>query len=296
MGKAKKIGIGIIIGLFGIIVAAVGYSAYNFATLQTNAALDAPPSAGTLGDDHVHASILVRIFGDKFNFSLPAYQIKSSWIHFEGQDGDTIHRHSTGMQLGYLFETLGIILNDECYIFPDGREFCTNEDYSLKFYINHKQVPSITNYVINEDDRILISYGNETPEQIEKQLVELDSQQILEERELTTKNIEMGSIPISEKFPATIVEQKQQADPFLDAKKELNNYLQSLEKATLDCNGLPDSVKISPLEKKVVDETVVNSVLMILVIEEAPIDSGLLPYKQKIITGVDRLTECLNRH
>lgn len=91
-------------------------------------------------------------------------------------------------------------------------------------------------------------------------------------------------------------ELKQQADPFLDAKKELNNFLQSLEKATLACNRLPDSVKISPLEKKVVDETVVNSVLMILVIEEAPIDSGLLPYKQKIITGVDRLTECLNRH
>jgi len=88
----------------------------------------------------------------------------------------------------------------------------------------------------------------------------------------------------------------EQDQKYSNAKKELNNYLQSLEKATLACNRLPYSEKISPLEKKVVDEIVVNSVLMILVIEEAPIDSGLILYKQKIITGVDRLTECLNRH
>ena len=28
----------------------------------------APPGAGALGDEHVHASVLVKIFGDKFDF------------------------------------------------------------------------------------------------------------------------------------------------------------------------------------------------------------------------------------
>ena len=53
---------------------------------------------------------------------------------------------------------------------------CTNEDYSLKYYINHKIVKDINDYVFEDGDRILITYGSETPEQIEGQLIELDSQ------------------------------------------------------------------------------------------------------------------------
>jgi len=176
--KEKRRNTLIAIGILAGVAAIVGYSAYTFVTLGSSGP-SAPPGAGMLGDEHEHASILVRIFGDKFDFSLPAYQIKSSWIHFEGQDGNTIHRHASGVTLGYLFDTLRIKLTDQCFIFPDGREFCTNDDYSLKFYINHNQVPDIRNYVIKEDDRILISYGNETQEQIEAQLVELDSQILL---------------------------------------------------------------------------------------------------------------------
>ncbi|RDJ30973.1 MAG: protein-disulfide isomerase [Crenarchaeota archaeon] len=165
-------------GVLAVVVAIVAFSAYNFATNFSNAP-GAPPGAGMLGGEHVHSSILVKIFGDKFDFSLPAYQIKSSWIHFEAQDGTTIHRHAEGVTLGYLFDTLSIEVSDECFIFPDGRQFCTNEDYTLKYYVNHEQVSGIYDYVFNDEDRILISYGSETPEEIEEQLRELDSQQIL---------------------------------------------------------------------------------------------------------------------
>ena len=65
-----------------------------------------------------------------------------------------------------------------CYIFPDNREFCTNDEYTLKFYINHEYVSDINKYVINNNDRILISYGNENTQQITNQLLELDSQKI----------------------------------------------------------------------------------------------------------------------
>lgn len=168
-------------GVLGVVAVIVGYSVYSFVNLQ-GAGPGAPPGAGTLGDEHEHISLLVRIFGDKFDFSTPAYQIKSSWIHFEGADGNTVHRHASGVTMGYLFETLGIVLTDECFVFQSQqgeRAFCTDEDYSLKFYINHERVDSIIDYVGQEDDRILISYGNETPEEIEEQLQELDNQQII---------------------------------------------------------------------------------------------------------------------
>ena len=162
-------------GILALIAIIVGYAGYEFINLDSSAP-GAPPGAGKLGDEHEHASLLVRIFGDKFDFDSPAYQIKSSWIHFEDSDGTTIHRHSSGVTLDYLFANIGISIDNECYKFPDGRQFCTNEDYSLKYFINHEPVKDINDYVLEEGDRILITYGSETPEQIEEQLMELDSQ------------------------------------------------------------------------------------------------------------------------
>ena len=163
------------VGILGIIGLIVGYASFTFVTMGTDTP-GAPPGAGKLGDEHEHASMLVRIFGDKFDFSATTYQIKSSWIHFEESDGNTIHRHSSGVTVGYLFETLSIVIDEDCYIFSDGRQFCTNEDYSLKYFINGDSVNSINDYVIQNDDRILISYGNETESQIIDQLDELNSQ------------------------------------------------------------------------------------------------------------------------
>ena len=163
------------VGILGLIGLIVGYASFTFVTMGTDTP-GAPPGAGKLGDEHEHASLLVRIFGDKFDFSDTTYQIKSSWIHFEESDGNTIHRHSSGVTVGYLFETLSIVIDEDCYIFSDGRQFCTNEDYSLKYFINGDSVNSINDYVIQNDDRILISYGNETESQIIDQLDELNSQ------------------------------------------------------------------------------------------------------------------------
>ena len=162
-------------GILALIAVIVGYSSYVFVTMDSNVP-GAPPGAGKLGDEHVHSSLLVRIFGDKFDFAVPSYQIKSSWIHFEDSDGTTIHRHASGVTLGYLFDSLNIGIDTKCFVFPDGRQFCTNEDYSLKYYINHQPVSNIYDYIFADGDRILISFGSETQEEIEGQLRELDSQ------------------------------------------------------------------------------------------------------------------------
>ena len=168
--------------VFSGIAIIVGIQVYNFLSFE-QVTPGAPPGAGTLGSEHVHASLLTKLHGDTFDFSGPAYQIKSSWQHFEARDGSTIHRHATGVMLGYLFETIGIGLDDECFAFKASaggeRKFCTNEEFSLKFYVNHQQVPSLTEYVFEDLDRILVSYGSEDQTQIDTQLLELDSHSIL---------------------------------------------------------------------------------------------------------------------
>jgi len=162
----------IAIAVLSVIAVIVGYSGYLFLNM-TGDAPGGPENAGDLGSAHSHAGILVKIFGDTFEFSGPAFQIKTPWVHFEGRDGSTIHKHATGVTLEYLFNSLNIALDDQCYVFPDGKSYCTQEDYTLKFFINEEQLSDIRDYEIMEDDKILIIYGAETPEEIEAYLLQL---------------------------------------------------------------------------------------------------------------------------
>ena len=169
----------IAVGVFAVIAVIVGYASWIFVNMDQSSAPGGPENAGALGSDHAHAGISVRIFGDEFDFSAQAYQIKSPWIHFEGRDGTTVHKHATGVTLGYLFESLNIPVDEECFVFQDGRSFCTNDDYELVFYINGNQVTDIRDYEIMEEDRILISYGAETPEEIQSQLLQLERRDLV---------------------------------------------------------------------------------------------------------------------
>jgi len=168
----------IAIAVFAVIAVIVGYSVMLFLTM-TETAPGGPENAGAMGSDHTHAAIVVNIFGDEFDFSAPAYQIKSPWTHFEGRDGSTIHKHATGVTLGYLFDSLSLGLDDQCFVFQDGRSFCTNEDYDLRFFINGEQVSDIRDYEIMEDERVLVLYGGQTSEEIEAILLKLETQELI---------------------------------------------------------------------------------------------------------------------
>ena len=168
----------IAIAVLAVITIIVGYSVFVFLTM-TETAPGGPENAGALGSDHTHTALLVKIFGDTFEFSGPAFQSKSSWIHFEGRDGSTMHKHATGVTLEFLFDSLRIALDDQCYVFPGGKSYCTNEDYVLKFFINEEQVSDIRDYEIDEGDKILIIFGAETPEEIKGYLLQLENQELV---------------------------------------------------------------------------------------------------------------------
>ena len=170
--KYKAIGLGLLAG----IVAVLGISSYNFYELSSQVTpAGMPVGAGPLGGVNIHAGILTLIYGQQFDYSSPAYQVKSRYIDFEKSDGQTIHMHAGNVTMGFLFNSLNIGLTDKCFTFPDKRSFCTNDKYGLKFFINHHQVEDISNYVFKDADRVLISYGNENSTQIDSQLARLDS-------------------------------------------------------------------------------------------------------------------------
>lgn len=174
--KNKAIAIGILAG----IVAVLGISSYNFYELSSHVTPKGePPGSGPLGGIHIHAGLLTMIYGQQFDYSSTAYQIKSPYISFQKGNGETVHAMAKNVTMGFLFTSLRIGLDDKCFTFPDSRAFCTNANYTLKFYVNHHQVPDLKNYVFKDQDRLLISYGNENDTQINAQLARLDGFQLI---------------------------------------------------------------------------------------------------------------------
>jgi len=66
----------IAIGVLAIIAVIVGYAGWMFVNMDQSTAPGGPENAGALGSAHDHAAILVKIFGDTFDFDGPAFQIK----------------------------------------------------------------------------------------------------------------------------------------------------------------------------------------------------------------------------
>jgi len=61
-------------------------------------------------------------------------------------------------------------LSKECLTFDNGQKLCNNGKSALKFYVNNKLLDDLGNYVFNDNDKILVSYGEDTGEEIIKQI------------------------------------------------------------------------------------------------------------------------------
>jgi len=141
---------------------------------------------GEYGSDHAHAAIVVFVEGEQLNFGLSQFQISSRYIHFENNNPYIIHKHATDVPLEMLFASFGMKITPDCIILnyaessdiKTGR-FCTGQDQSLVFYVNGEEYYSdIFQYVLEHDDRILVSFGD--AESISKHLVYLESLKIFD--------------------------------------------------------------------------------------------------------------------
>jgi len=121
---------------------------------------------------HVHADFAVYINGRKLDFNLPIYSERDPRIHLHvrNQYGDSvIHVEAEGVKLGEFFTSLGMKLTENCFR-TTSVNFCNDDRRTLKFYVNGIRNKDFGNYDIKDLDRILITFGNETEEEIEKQM------------------------------------------------------------------------------------------------------------------------------
>jgi hypothetical protein len=130
------------------------------------------PAYGVLGSAHVHAAFAVKINGTKLDFSDNKYQVKSRFMHVENGDGDTLHRHATGVPVAEFFKSIKMNATDSCFTNDNGTKYCSNGKENLEFFVNGNKTKSIADYVFNDDDRILIVYGD-SPIQVKQDLDQL---------------------------------------------------------------------------------------------------------------------------
>ena len=135
---------------------------------------------GPLGSAHEHAAFLVKVNGQNIDFSQPKYQVQSDYIHVENGDGSTLHRHATNVTFADFLKSVKMDIDkkNNCLIFTNGTEYCDDNNNKLRTFINGNSTKSISDYVLNNNDRLLVTYGNETDEQSAKALDELNNIEI----------------------------------------------------------------------------------------------------------------------
>ena len=112
---------------------------------------------------HVHADFKVFIDGQAVDFSDPKYFVKSAFIHVEDDHkpgtGDVLHMHAENVPLWMFFESQGMTFNKDCFTM-DTQQYCNQGNKKVSFYVNGQPSDAYEDYVIQDDDQILISYND----------------------------------------------------------------------------------------------------------------------------------------
>lgn len=123
---------------------------------------------------HAHVDFKVFMGGDEVSFNKEEFSEANRFVHVHigNANGDKIiHVHSTNISIGDFFTTLGMEFNSECFILETDESFCNDDEKKLKFFVNGEENSDFGNYVMQDLDRILVTYGsdeNQIQEQIEK--------------------------------------------------------------------------------------------------------------------------------
>jgi len=147
-------------------------------------ALEQLTNVGRLGSTHIHADFKVYINGEEIKVYQEKNLEKNKFTHMHpGKDEeDVIHVHATGVTLKQFFNTLNIKLSRNCIILEDGKEFCSIKSKTLKYYVNNKLNDEAPDYEINDLDKILISYGDESQAEVQKQLASIGNKACIQSK------------------------------------------------------------------------------------------------------------------
>lgn len=103
-------------------------------------------------------------------FTSPMYHNLSPDAYIEANNPHTVHVKKAGITWGDFFSTLPFELRSDCLTTGTGQTFCTGDNGTLKFYINGVQDDDALSAEIKDGDKLLVTFGTESEEEIRQQL------------------------------------------------------------------------------------------------------------------------------
>lgn len=124
---------------------------------------------------HKHADLAVYIDNRSLDFTLSRYQSTEEKplnpaVHMHDGNGEVVHIHKEKIVLGDFFASIGMKLDKNCLKLDTGQNYCNNNKKTLKLLVNGVANDKFANYEINDLDRILVSFGKETGEELKNQI------------------------------------------------------------------------------------------------------------------------------
>lgn len=127
---------------------------------------------------HYHANWAVVVDGEELDFSADRYMQSiagctatdvvdpAERVHLHNNEGEVVHVHHTGVAWGHFFDNLGMDVGPDYLIVDDEHRFFEGEGSTLKIVRNGFVLGEIRTVPIRSGDRLLISYGPESVEQV----------------------------------------------------------------------------------------------------------------------------------
>jgi hypothetical protein len=157
--------------LYGFLAASLLILGIRFATYQPE------------HDTHIHANFGIFINGERETFKAPRYyeEVKlcsmhenmtpQARVHMHNQESGVIHVHHDGVTWGQLFENLGWYVGPDFIRTPD-RLYTVDDVNKLNIVLNGDNLTglsTITNELIDNRDRLLLSYGDADKAELDAQ-------------------------------------------------------------------------------------------------------------------------------
>lgn len=133
---------------------------------------------------HYHADFAVFINGERQEFKGPQYYQEVSAcdahdsplgrVHLHDENNHVVHVHDEVVTWADLFTNLGWSLNNSM-LYDGNTSYVDDQGGELHFILNGKATHSIANEIIGDQDRLLVSYGNESTSALTAQFNQVES-------------------------------------------------------------------------------------------------------------------------
>ena len=142
--------------ILGLIVFGIGYMLYG---------VFSSPQIGPIGSTHQHIDLLIHVDGQIIDLNQTQYAHQSNYAHLHQNETDVIHLHAINIPLNWFMDSLNIPVTDSSLTL-DGQTYNEDELNKLHIIINGEEIDDIE-YVLQDEDKLLVLYGPENEEEIE---------------------------------------------------------------------------------------------------------------------------------